>query len=186
MMNLSNDLNLLAANNVIGYDTYSNSLNGMGYGRFNPYGQGKINVGPKKDIYVPNSTQKYVAQGAGIAGGFILGSKILSAIGKTGKGKNKSFWNCLKNEFKNTAKKTTKKATSKVAQKGVKGVLAKIGKGCKATAIVAGIGAIAAGGIKLYQSIKMRNIPLSESGQPQDTVYFSNAQPSKTQQTVQQ
>lgn len=183
MMNLSNDLNLLAANNVIGYDTYSNSLNGMGYGRFNPYGQGKINIGPKKDIYVPNSTQKYVAQGAGLAGGFILGSKILSAIGKTGKGKNKNFWNCLKSEFKSTAKKTTKGASKKIAQKGFKGVLAKIGKGCKITAIVAGIGAIATGGLKLYQAVQMRNMPPIDTEQTPDTVSFSNGNSTQYQQS---
>ena len=182
MMNLSNDLNLLAANNVIGYDTYSNTLGGMGYGRYNPYGTGKINVGPKKDIYVPNSTQKYVAQGAGLAGGLLLGTKILNAVSKTGKSKNKSFWKCLKNEFKNTAKKTTKTTSKKVAQTGFKGVLAKVGKGCKITAIVAGIGAIAAGGLKLYQAIKMKNMPLNAEGQPQDRVSFSNSDPAQLQQ----
>ena len=171
MMNLSNDLNILAANNVIGYDTCSSTMSSMG-SRYNPYGVGVVNTGLKKDIYSPNSVANQIGAVSLSACAFaFLGRLFADAVYSSGTNKkNKSILNSIK---KALGIKVPRRAAKKTVAKGFKGFISKVGKCCKATAIVAGVGALAVGGMKLYQQYKMRNMPLNVYGQSQDTVSFN-------------
>lgn len=168
-MSLSSDLNLLASNNIIGYDTCAQTLNGMGVRRsgYNPYGVGKLNTGVTQDTFSSTSSQKAVKNG--ILGGlaFAVTSKLIEAVGKEmPKGKKYSLKNA--NILNNVlgikhAKRTATKAC-KTAPKGLKGILSKAGKIGKGALIVTGIGTIAAGALKFYNASQR---PLSDNGQPQ-------------------
>ena len=169
MMSFSNDLNLLAANNVIGYDTYSQTLSGMGVrpqSRYNPYGVGVLNTGVSKDTYTGLTTIKSIRSGILSACGFAIGTRIISEFQRAN------------NEGK-TSKETIQamiqeglglknKAKVKTAPKGFKAVMAKIGKGAKITAIAAGVGAavFAAGKLILGKNNYQPTIEITENGQP--------------------
>ena len=171
-MSLSSDLNLLAANNIIGYDTCAQTLNGMGMGvkrsGYNPYGVGKLNTGVTCDTFTGSKTEKAVK--TGIIGGVVLAlaSKISGAIGKEmpkgAKITKKKILKFFGLKAPRAAKAGAKNATKKVAQKGLKGFLSKAGKIGKGALILTGLGTIATGAFKLYKSTQ---VPVSDAPQTQ-------------------
>lgn len=169
-MSLSSDLNLLAANNIIGYDTCAQTLNGMGVRRsgYNPYGMGKLNTGLTQDTFVGTKTDKAIKNG--IIGGVAFGltAKLLSAIGKEmpkgSKITKKKVFNFFGLKAPKAARTAARTTTKKVAQKGVKGFLSKAGKFGKGALIATGVATIAAGALKFYQATHR---PLSDAQQPQ-------------------
>lgn len=169
-MSLSSDLNLLAANNIIGYDTCARTLNGVNGVRsgYNPFGMGKINTGLTQDTFVGTKTDKAIKNG--IIGGLAFGltAKLLSAIGKEMPKESKITKKKVFNFFGLKAPKATRTAarttTKKVAQKGVKGFLSKAGKFGKGALIATGIATIATGALKLYKATQR---PASDVQQPQ-------------------
>ncbi|MBR1753938.1 hypothetical protein IJ732_03800 [bacterium] len=187
MMNFSTDLNLLAANNVIGYDTYANTLNGMGMraGGYNPYGVGKINTGLGHDTFNKSSAASKI--GGGIVGACValIGARVLgeTKIATKGKGNKKTVWQSIQKGlgFKTAAKRTPKAAnTAKTAKSGIKSILSKIGKGCKIAAITAGVSAVAVEGLRIYKTIKLKHMPLDATGCPQEGGYV----PANNQETA--
>lgn len=184
MLNFTNDLNLLAANNVIGYDTYAQTMNAVGgqRGRYNHFGVGKLNTGVTQDTFSGSTAKKAATYGVCAAGGFALGSRIIKAVKKAATGNassttaetatkvakkaktKKSFIeSTIQSIKKSLGMKTTAKATrtsraaAQAATKtGAKGVLSKIAKGGKIAVMLAGIGVIAKGALNVYQNIKYR------------------------------
>ena len=122
-MCFSNDLNLLAANNIIGYDTYANTLNGMGMNyRQNNFAVKGLNPNNQKDTFTSSKTN--IANGGLLAAcGLAISCFLLKGLSKS-----KNFVNvkeCLQKGMKNSSKRTSTAAKSakKAATKGSKSVL---------------------------------------------------------------
>jgi hypothetical protein len=188
-MSFSTDLSLLAESNIIGYDTYAQTLNGLGMNTrrgYNPFGMShpKFNTGTNKDSFCScngnSSSLKYVKNGVLSALGFTLGTAIISEFQKQSSGKTlkqkiqDSIKNALKGNSVSIVKRGTRaKSAAKSAAKNVKGIkgffsklgngLKKVGKGCKVGGTIIAIAGAGIGALHLYEKFKHR--PLSDAPQ---------------------